>query len=340
MIIKRLILMFFVTTLAVEAASKRCSVCETKIRGRYLTVGEQVFCSKKCHHTILENCSQCDKKLAGKFIVSEDKKYCSKHCFETTLPECEICAEKLMHRHIINGHIFCEYHMKGPHCGSCQLPFARGGELPDKRHICEKCNETAIYDIDDGMPLFRRARFVLHKITGNKSPQIPKLRLVGRDKLEEMNNVTSITHDSMHLNGFYRRTETERNMRNGFGRVVKSSLDVKKTIYIAYALTPNTFLATAVHEFTHDMISEFYPDLQEAPLWVQEGICQYLAAIVCNESGYKDELGSIESSPDNVYGDGYRYFKRTLGAHDWPAMLKWIQAADVEKLAADVPRGE
>jgi hypothetical protein len=287
--------------------------------------------------TTLDGCNHCGIKLKGRYIISEKKKFCSNACLESILPQCEVCEKPLIRRLTIKGHVFCDLHAKSPRCTACQLPFLRGGELPDLRHVCETCNKIVIYDMVEAMKLFRIARQELYRITARKSRQIPKLKLVGRDQLNKRTNLRVDQQDGLQLNGFYHRTETTRTSRNGFGKTTTAK-KVEKTIYILYALSPDTFLTTAVHEFTHDMIAEFFPHLDGLPLWAEEGICQYVAVLLCRKRDFADQLESIQTSPDRIYGDGYRYFEKKVGPNNWSGLLQWMKHTDPKKLPAGAPK--
>ena len=322
---------------AVVQAARNCGTCAKSIKGRYITSGNKAYCSQTCFVTTLDECDHCGIKLKSRYITSEKKKFCSNACLESILPQCEICEKPLIRRHTIKGHAFCDLHAKSPRCTACQLPFLRGGELPDLRYVCETCNEIVIYNMEEAMKLFRLARQELYQITARKSRQIPKLKLVGRDRLNKLTNLRVDQQDGMQLNGFYHRTETTRTSRNGFGKTTTAK-KVEKTIYILYALSPDTFLTTAVHEFTHDMIAEFFPHLDGLPLWAEEGICQYVAVLLCRKRDFSEQLESIQTSPDRIYGDGYRYFEKKLGPNNWSALLQWMKRIDPKKLPAAAPK--
>ncbi len=322
---------------AVVQAARDCSTCAKSIRGRHITSGNKAYCSQACFVSTLDECDHCGTKLKGRYITSEKKKFCSNACLESILPQCEVCEKPLVRRHTIKGHVFCDLHAKSPRCTACQLPFLRGGELPDLRHICETCNEIAIYNMEEAMKLFRLARQELYQITARKSRQIPKLKLVGRDRLNKLTNLRVDQQDGLQLNGFYHRTETTRTSRNGFGKTTTSK-KVEKTIYILYALSPDTFLTTSVHEFTHDMIAEFFPHLDGLPLWAEEGICQYVAVLLCRKRDFAEQLESIQASPDRIYGDGYRFFEKNLGPNNWSSLLQWMKRTDPKKLPATAPK--
>ncbi len=332
-----LILLALFASPAVVQAARNCSSCAKSIKGRYITSGIKAYCSQTCFVTTLDGCNHCGIKLKGRYIISEKKKFCSNACLESILPQCEVCEKPLIRRLTIKGHVFCDLHAKSPRCTACQLPFLRGGELPDLRHVCETCNKIVIYDMVEAMKLFRIARQELYRITARKSRQIPKLKLVGRDQLNKRTNLRVDQQDGLQLNGFYHRTETTRTSRNGFGKTTTAK-KVEKTIYILYALSPDTFLTTAVHEFTHDMIAEFFPHLDGLPLWAEEGICQYVAVLLCRKRDFADQLESIQTSPDRIYGDGYRYFEKKVGPNNWSGLLQWMKHTDPKKLPAGAPK--
>lgn len=124
-----------------------------------------------------------------------------------------------------------------------------------------------------------------------------------------------------------------------FGKPHEAVTRVEEDIFILTGLDNEQFLSTACHELTHDLIAEQFPKIaEEAPDWVEEGLCQYVAAAVCLLNGHFDELNRIESAKDPEYGDGYRFFKNAFGDTDWEEAVEWMQKVSIKDLPQTPPK--
>jgi len=316
-----------------QAAAQRCSVCRRKVGRKYLTAGGKTLCSDRCYRKTLPQCSVCGKRISGKFVTAEGKKFCSSKCFETTLPVCEICGVRLRKAMTMEGRLYCEPHAKGPLCCGCGLPFRTGRELPDTRSICDACNERAVHDLDAASRLYAKAREEVRRVTGLRSNTLPRLELVGLDRMPEA--LRKLKQASVVQRGQYKRSTQTTTTKNLLGWKLKEKTNVEERVMILYALGPDEFMSTASHELTHDLLAEFFPQIPDvAPSWAEEGICQYVAATVCRGQGFKAQLKQIETSPHPEYGDGYRYFKRCFGDNNWRAISAWMRTTDLKQLPA------
>jgi hypothetical protein len=116
------------------------------------------------------------------------------------------------------------------------------------------------------------------------------------------------------------------------------STSAEETIYIVDHLHDEVFRTAAVHELMHDLLHEHFPKLGDAPLWVQEGICQQAAAEYCRRRNYVDILHSIDNCSDPDYGDGYRYINRITGFEGWRALHRWMETVDISTLPPKAPK--
>lgn len=148
------------------------------------------------------------------------------------------------------------------------------------------------------------------------------------------------TPDKMAARGLYSRQTTITTKVWGFWfhRKKEKTLDEKEAIYVLDYLSDSSFRVTAAHELMHDLIFEYFPNLEEAPLWVHEGICQFAAAEVCRRRHYTEILYSIEHNKDPDYGDGYRYIKQVSGRDGWHQLKKWMENIDAKTLPKKAPR--
>ena len=295
----------------IAAYALECSICHREIEGAYIKKGDRVFCSDACYRKTLPRCDECGEALAGKAFSFEGKTYCPQ-CIKRHLPRCETCGKVLYHAVLIDGHPYCRKHADAPTCSKCGLPAPRGIELADGRRICRTCNHNLIYTREEAEPHYRRALAELHEVTGYRTSSLPNLLLVGTDRLREES--TAAVRTGMRQRGLYRRNTTTTSTSDGRGNVHHKLTKVEELVFMPYGLTAQEFLATAVHELMHDQLAERFPGVpKHAPIWVEEGICQYVAAAVCSRKGYGKPLATIRTNPDPAYGDGYRYFRRRLG---------------------------
>ncbi len=314
----------------------RCTLCSKRLAGRYLTSGGKSFCSQSCYTRTLPACAVCANRIQGRYITSEGKVFCSDRCFESTLPQCEICRKRLRQAITVNDHIYCRSCTERPGCFVCALPTAKGVKLQDGRVLCQTCRPQAVFTRAQARSLYLQARTDVAAVTGMQSGTLPPFQLVDVNQIKDATDKRP-TATSMVLRGLYLRQETVTETKNILGMVLKKDVDVTEKVMLLYGLTKDAFLATAAHELTHDLLAENYPQLKNGPLWVEEGICQYVAAAVCRRRGLKDTLRDIETCPDPDYGDGYRYFSRLGGNRDWSRIQRWLAHTDVAALPATAP---
>ena len=334
----RLLVCVMTLTLACPAlaAVLRCDTCGKKITASYLKTNGKAYCSQECLEKALPKCASCGKPLTGKHLRWRGNHYCSRTCLEKDLPKCELCGKPLQRAYKINGHIYCEHDAQRPRCDTCGLPFIRGHEFADGRLACASCYPDLILSDTQARPLFLTAQRELRAVTGYTSTSLPALQLVGADSLRERSDHTPM--HGMTQRGLYDRHVVVTTTKNIFGKIIDRKEKVRETVYILYGLTSHAFLATAIHELTHDLIAECYPEIaRKTPAWVEEGICQYLAAEVCRKHGYDHVLAEIASNPDPDYGDGYRYFHRAFGPGHWQDIVRWLETVRPEHLPKTAP---
>ena len=322
---------------AANAENLRCATCGDKIAGRYLKADDLSYCSQKCYEQTLPVCAACGKRIKGRFVSLNGDPYCSMSCLETQLPKCEICNKPARRAVTMGSHTYCEEHAKGPKCSKCRLPFAGGRKLPDGREVCSNCWDAGLLmRRENANPYYDKARKLVTQLTGWNSPTRPHLQLVGVERLKQAAGVPK--DERILQQGVYQR-ETETITRTSmFGLHSKREVNIRERILILYGLTKREFIATAAHELTHDLLAERHAALtKKAPAWVEEGICQYVAAMVCRKQGYPQVLKSIEEMPDAEYGDGYRFFRNLAGPDGWPELERWIQTTDFTPLPETPP---
>ena len=313
-----------------------CSVCHQRITGKYLTAANgRVFCSQACYETTLPKCAKCGRTISGKFYDYEGKKYCSEECLSVLWPSCALCGKKTQAWSEIEGQKFCKACAAKPRCAECGLPFEKGVELPDKRALCAACQPRVLSEPEAVATLAAEARAALLKLTGEQTDIVPELKLAMLPELMALTD-TKVVQGPIRsqLRGFFHRQET---VRTGGEPEDKPDHELAKTVYLLNYMLPENVLVTAVHEETHDLMLDHYPATRQAPAWVQEGLAQFAAAQVARGRHFTRQLQAIEKSPDPAYGDGYRFFRDTFGADDWPAVAKWLRATDLSALPANPP---
>ena len=315
-----------------------CAECGRRVGANYIRMGDKAFCGEACLIRSLPVCSVCHKRIRGAYKVLNGKPYCGPACMDKAVGKCERCGVPLYQSVVINGHKFCLKCAEKPVCWGCRLPKPLVKKLGDGRSLCADCDRGAVLSPAKAEELYRTARYEQKRITGVVSPTTPPLRLVDQDVLKASAPETADTDAAQW--GVYRREVTIRSQRKMMSkRTVTQTVGVNEQVLILRGLSRKNFIATAAHELTHDLLAENFPDIPgKAPNWVQEGMCQYVAAGVCLMNGWFKELKAIETAPDNDYGEGYRFFKRKFGDTDWDEVIAWMRTVDVTQLPAVPPQ--
>lgn len=313
-----------------------CDICGRPLPARFLESDGRSFCSQDCYRRTLPVCATCGKAVSGRHLVQGARHYCSDACFERTLPTCALCGKALRESFTIEGRTYCRAHAEGPRCDACSRPVEGGETLADGRVVCAACRPSLVFDRGEAAVLYARARRMLAVALGEPLPPAPPLHMVGLDALPEHRGLDAAV--SVRELGRYQRETVTTTTRNLFGHVLKEETAVSRRILMLYGLPADSFLSTVVHELTHDLLAERYPRFDErAPEWAKEGLCQYTAAMVCRRLGCNDVVAEIESAPDEVYGDGYRWWARRFGPAGWDGIRRWLEHGDAAALPARAP---
>jgi hypothetical protein len=276
--------------------------------------------------------------VSGGYIAAKNMNYCSTACYESTLPACDLCRQPFKDGYTLTQHKYCAKCFENhPTCFSCGLPAAHVSRLEDGREICAHCMRWAVKKPDAAQPHFDRALRQLQAWTSLKLDTVPTLVLVNCEEMEELSEDLRKTDTPVSIRGLYsRQITTTRQVR--FGITKKTETDVEERIYIIDHLHDAVFRTAVMHELMHDLLQEHFPRLEEAPLWVHEGICQQAAAEYCHRRNYADILYGIEHCVDPDYGDGYRYIQKVTGIGGWPALRRWMETVDVAALPEKAPK--
>jgi hypothetical protein len=320
------------------AGPKRCEVCGGQLSRQSWTYNEQVCCSQACIDELRPKCSVCDNTIRNDYRKANDKIYCEEACFLTTLPKCEICKTPIKKGFTVTQHHYCERCMeKCPTCFSCGLPAAYPVRLEDGREICNTCMRWAVKEQGMAQKHYDRARRQLEAWTALKLETVPALTLVDKDEMQRLSKKLRKSDSPVSVRGLYSR-QTMMTRKGLFGAWKKAPELDKEKIYIVSHLNDEVFRVAASHELMHDLIHEHFPRLENAPLWVHEGICQQAAAELCQRRNYTDILHGIEECPDPDYGDGYRYINKIMGIEGWHALRRWMETVDVDTLPKSAPK--
>lgn len=331
------VLALFLCAGATDAHADACAACGLGIRGDYLAMDNRSYCSQDCLATVLPQCDACNKNVGTSLIRSGARTYCSRKCFNTSLPTCELCGARSRISVNIGTHVYCREHGHAERCDSCRLPFIDGSRLNDGRRLCSTCEKTAVMSRDTAEKLFARAVRESTLVTGLASDTVPQLHLVGLDTLNGGERAKHSPDTLMYESGRYHRHSRKTTHKNLLGMTIRESERVTESISILYGLASDRFLATASHELTHDLLSEFYPRAVDAPHWVHEGVCQYVAAEVCRRNDLPQAVDRIATHEGPVYGNGYRYFLRRFGPRNWAGVDAFLRKTNLALLPETAP---
>jgi hypothetical protein len=322
---------------AAEALPADCDVCGRQISGEYWTYEGRTCCSETCIDALRPHCSVCDRIIRDDFCKADGKIFCDKDCFDTTLTKCDVCKSPIEEGYTVTHHNYCSRCMETlPTCFSCGLPASYSTRLKDGRDICFHCMRWGVNEQHIAEQHYDRARKQLEAWTGLQLETVPELVLVDMMKISELSRQVKKSNSPVSVRGLYSRQTYIR--KDGlFGAWRKTPELDEETIYIVDHLHDEVFRVAATHELMHDLVHEHFPRLREAPLWVQEGICQQAAAELCRRRNYVDILHGIEECRDPDYGDGYRYINRVMGFEGWRGLKRWMDTVDVDKLPEAAP---
>ena len=338
--LSRLLIMAALVGFGLEAgaASSRCGVCRHLLDRAYWNYKDVACCSQACIDQLRPTCSTCSHIIRSNFLVVDENIFCSQECFTKTLPKCDLCSDPIKAGFTITRHHYCERCMtQSPTCFSCGLPAAHPATLDDDREVCNPCMRWSVKTQEMAERHYDRARRHLEAWTGLQLETVPALELVDRNEMNRHSKKLRKTDSPVSIRGLYSRQVTITS-RHIFGRWKEETTDEQETIYLVDHLHDEVFRVAAVHELMHDLIHEYFPRLKDAPLWVQEGICQQAAAEYARRRNYVDILHGIDHCDDPDYGDGYRYINQLTGFEGWRALQRWMETVDVKKLPRKAPR--
>ena len=173
-----------------------------------------------------------------------------------------------------------------PRCDVCGVPMgANHVRLPDGRHICARCHQTAVYDLARAQALFEH---VARVVTGELGLGLN----VGADFM---------LADHQHLQRL--ATEASPALHDAPSKVVGLFVRKgrKRVMYLLSGLPQILFLQTMAHEWAHAWQGENCPLLQN-PL-VREGFAEWVAYKTLQSLGAVKKMALMEQR-DGLYGEG------------------------------------
>lgn len=322
---KFLILIFFLSLHTLVNAEVSCTHCKRDISGQYLlSKDKKAYCSKKCFSSTLPKCSQCKKAIVGRFKTLKNQAFCSDRCFNKVLPKCTLCTSPVTKAFKVDASLYCPKCISLERCFKCTHPFVKGVVYKDGRKFCLPCKETAVFSDKEAALIYKKAIGEHKKLLGVAGVKIPPLKFVDWKTIKEFHHNHG-EGGGMSLRGFYQETKLEKETLDSNNRVVARS--VKKTgetIFILNGLGKDEILVTAIHELTHDWLSDYYEGIKIAPLWLEEGFCQYVAYNYCKDNNLVKLAEKIKAAPDQVYGKGAKFYIKTFGEGNIKGALKWM----------------
>lgn len=301
-----------------------CTHCKNKIQGRYLLSStKKPYCSKECFSSLLPKCSVCKRAVQGKYRNANNKVFCSDRCFSTILPKCNLCVQPVTKAFKIDDKPFCVNCMKFDKCFSCRQPAKKHANYKDGRKYCLECKDDVVFDEANARKIYEKAVKLHAQFMGKAGLKIPPMKFV------DMKTLNAQTHHKgeggMSLRGYYQETKKETQVTDSNNRIVSRTEEkTAEMIYLLNGLTDEEILVTAIHELTHDWLSDFYPGMKVAPLWVEEGFCQYVAYNFCLDNKYDKLALKIKNAPDQVYGKGAKFFIEKFGRNNLLGAYKWM----------------
>lgn len=284
-----------------EKKPRFCHLCGEKLHGNYFIYDNHLVVCERCNATV-PHCSQCNlpsrqlTQARGVLICPACRKKAS---------VCPCCHEPILGRYYIIGDSplqYCESCVKTrPHCDICRVPLDDQGQVfpgrDGKMYRCASCLRSAVTRTGEAERLYRETFALLIKELQLEIAALPKLNIVERAVLADLNHQAVALQSSdapvgpeqQHLLGFFQRIDEER------------------TIYIERLLPRTLFQAVAAHELAHAWQSFHAPSTQTPQ--IVEGFAEWVAYRVLLALGQQKDAARLTRRSDNdIYGEGLQYF--------------------------------
>src|SRR5205085_6057826 len=276
-----------------------CHLCGEKLHGTYLTYDNGLVVCERCN-TNVPHCSRCG--IPSRQLTPARGVLICPAC-RSKAKVCPCCHEPILGSYYIIGDSavqYCESCFKTrPHCDICRTPLddqgkvfsGRGGDV----YRCASCLRSAITGFEEAERIYRETNALLKREVRLEIPALPKLNIVERATLIQLNQQAGILKGSdkplgpehQHLLGFFQRINEDR------------------TVYIERLLPQTLFQAVAAHELAHAWQSFHAPSTQS--LQIVEGFAEWVAYHVLLARGQQRDAARL-TRRDDLYGKGLQYF--------------------------------
>jgi hypothetical protein len=212
---------------------------------------------------------------------------------------CDLCGALLAFAAIMTpmGGVFCTSHQDLPNCQLCSAPFRGAGRF------CGSCAATSINNQEQVRAVLPKAREVLHAMGVVLNPPV-HVQLVDDARMRMLS-------------------------ANESGRVAGTTMvhgQQVTEIHIVSGLPEVDFGATVAHEVMHAWMAQngFAP----MDARIEEGLCEVVAYRWLRDQ--IDPRGQLlrermDTSPDPVYGDGFRMVKQSVKRHRMNPVLAAVK---------------
>lgn len=222
-------------------------------------------------------------------------------CYNSRL-RCLLCSLQVgSHGIMLEGErgVYCRGCFESrPRCDTCGRPVgAHYWARHDGRNLCDRCQSTAITDVQYAYALYRRVRAALNKALQLFLREPCQLKLVSRNQLADLIDKSSL----------YSLDATSRD--RCFGLFMREGRH--RAIFVEYGLPQIVFMEVVAHEFAHAWHSENCPG--DTPAEIQEGFAEYVAYKLIQSWGCTRRAHKMLRR-DDLYGRGLK------------TVLQWEQA--------------
>jgi hypothetical protein len=298
-----------------------CKQCSQPIWGNYI---EALGAKWHPDHFL---CAACHKPISdARFNVHEGAPY-HPECFRQNIaPRCAYCGKPLVKEYLVDhwGTKFCKEHQgKFPVCSFCGRmvpPQQQEQGMRDSGIVrCPTCRASAIETADQAWPIFKQ---LIHWVNaqGLFYDNLPlSLELVNQLKLAQLLKRPAGTAGADSLGVTTIITQTVN------GQIMSTKVD---KVAVLEGMPSTVFQGVTIHELGHVWL--IVHDIKGLPSWAEEGFCELLSYryyIQLNTDESRYQAKSIESSPDPVYGEGFRRVRAIADAKGFQRFVETLRTA-------------
>lgn len=275
-------------------STAKCSYCNKLIlKGKYVVTEDGRTFHRKCYQKA-PKCGLCQSPLGDDSVEINNRRY-HRNCYENAV-KCDVCNDPIFGKYQIDiyGRNICSKHLHHEKCSVCEFPQI-SKRLNDGRGLCDRCSKSAIYNESLASRLFQKVRQDLVKELGLKIDHDIEFQLIGRDKLNQLDNKAS---PSM-LGKFLRQTKTL-----NIPLIGSKTIDEQFTIYILYGLPKKLFQSVVAHELTHAW--QALNCSQEQSTELKEGTAELVAFLYLQNRNEQIWMDRIENNEENLYRENFK----------------------------------